>query len=82
MSAGRIALATSVMALSLLAQPAVVAAAPPTVVPSPGYDMRLQESRRARAAEQYMPGYGAPAQVAPRTRRAPERWPSRPRRLY
>ena len=75
-------MAAAVAALGLLTSPAIVLAAPPTVVPSPGYDMRLQESRRARAAEQYMPGYGAPAQVTPRTRRAPERWPSRPRRLY
>ena len=82
MSAGRIALASSVMALSLLVQPAVVEAAPPTVVPSPGYDMRLQESRRARAAEHYAPSYGAPVQVAPRAPRAPDRWKSRPRRLY
>ena len=83
MSAGRIALASSVMALSLLVRPAVVEAAPPTVVPSPGYDLRLQESRRARAAEHYAPSYyGAPVQVAPRATRTPDRWKSRPRRLY
>ncbi|MCK7473469.1 MAG: hypothetical protein MZV49_08030 [Rhodopseudomonas palustris] len=45
------------------------------MVPSPGYDLRLQESRRARAAEHYAPSYyGAPVQVAPRATRTPDRW--------
>lgn len=30
-------------------------AAPPTVVPSPGYDARLQEQRAASAAKVYQP---------------------------
>lgn len=80
MSGSRRALAAAVLAAGLLAPPAMVMAAPPTVVPSPGYDLRLQESRRARAAE---PGYRrAPAEIAPRRQRAPEQWRSRPRRLY
>lgn len=76
-------MAAAVVALGLLTSPAIVRAAPPTVVPSPGYDLRLQESRRARAAEHYAPSYyGAPVKVAPRATRPPDRWKSRPRRLY
>jgi hypothetical protein len=41
-------------------------AAPPTVVPSPGYDARLQESRAARAPTYYEPMLPAPRPVAPR----------------
>ena len=41
---------------SVLARPAM--AAPPTVVPSPGYDARLQEQRAAsRAVEAPKPAY-------------------------
>jgi hypothetical protein len=43
-------------AVSVLAGPAM--AAPPTVVPSPGYDARLQEQRAAaQAAESPKPAY-------------------------
>lgn len=82
---GRIALAACVAGLGLLARPAGVMAAPPTVVPSPGYELRLQESRRARSAEHSYrtPFYQyAPPVAAPRWHRAPERWRSGPRRLY
>jgi hypothetical protein len=42
-------------------------AAPPTVVPSPGYDARLQESRAvSRAPTYYEPVMPAPKPVVPR----------------
>ncbi|MEA2822460.1 MAG: hypothetical protein QOJ86_4464 [Bradyrhizobium sp.] len=39
------------------AVPGPAMAAPPTVVPSPGYDARLQEQRGARAVESPKPAY-------------------------
>ena len=65
MSAGRIALATSVMALSLLAQPAVVAAAPPTVVPLP-----MAPAAPAVAAAMPQPELVAAAGLDPRVMQA------------
>jgi hypothetical protein len=44
----------------------VAHAAPPTVVPSPGYDARLQEQRAAAARAT------APAPVTPRHHRKPK----------
>jgi hypothetical protein len=41
-------------------------AAPPTVVPSPGYDARLQESRGAPRAPAFEPVMPAPKPVVPR----------------
>jgi hypothetical protein len=41
-------------------------AAPPTVVPSPGYDARLQESRAAKSAPAFEPVTPAPKPVVPR----------------
>ncbi|MCA6108919.1 hypothetical protein [Bradyrhizobium cenepequi] len=41
-------------------------AAPPTVVPSPGYDARLQESRAARSVPAFEPFTPAPKPIAPR----------------
>ncbi|WP_027583289.1 hypothetical protein [Bradyrhizobium sp. Ai1a-2] len=40
-------------------------AAPPTVVPSPGYDARLQESRAASRAPTFDPVAPAPKPVVP-----------------
>ena len=41
-------------------------AAPPTVTPSPGYDARLQESRKATTTSDQAPSTPANAPVAPR----------------
>jgi hypothetical protein len=41
---------SAIAALMVAGTLAPVFAAPPTVVPSPGYDARLQESRKAAAA--------------------------------
>lgn len=43
-----------------------VRAAPPTVVPSPGYDARLQEQRAARAAASGETAVNVRKRVAPR----------------
>jgi hypothetical protein len=55
-------------ALMVAGAPAPVLAAPPTVVPSPGYDARLQDSRKAATA-------ASPAVVDP----APSSAPTAPR---
>jgi hypothetical protein len=47
--------------LLLAAAPGRAAAAPPTVVPSPGYDARLQEQRAAMQAAAAPRPYVAPA---------------------
>lgn len=47
--------------LLLAAAPDPAAAAPPTVVPSPGYDARLQEQRAAMQAASAPRTYVAPA---------------------
>jgi hypothetical protein len=47
---------------ALLAASALAHAAPPTVVPSPGYDARLQEQRAAAAK-------ATPPEIAPATPR-------------
>ncbi|MGY4475671.1 hypothetical protein [Bradyrhizobium sp. USDA 3364] len=47
-----------IMLLTLVALTAgPVRAAPPTVVPSPGYDARLQEQRAAAASRSAMPAH-------------------------
>jgi hypothetical protein len=53
---------------ALFATGTMVHAAPPTVVPSPGYDARLQE-QRAAAAKATPP---EAAQVAPRRHKKPK----------
>jgi hypothetical protein len=44
-------------------------AAPPTVVPSPGYDARLQEQRAAQAAQSHRPVYDPAPRRKPRPHR-------------
>ena len=46
----RVCTVSAIAALIVAGTLAPVLAAPPTVVPSPGYDARLQESRKAAAA--------------------------------
>jgi len=65
----RIALAIVALA-TLLGGSAL--AAPPTVTPSPGYDARLQESRKATAATSNQPPTSANAPATP---------PHHPRRI-
>lgn len=43
----KIRLIAGMAAAALCSAPALIQAAPPTVVPSPGYDARLQEQRAA-----------------------------------
>jgi hypothetical protein len=55
------------VAILALAAAAPSRAAPPTAVPSPGYDARLQESRAAsRAPTYYEPVTPGPRPVLPR----------------
>ena len=54
--------AVAILALGLAAPSR---AAPPTVVPSPGYDARLQESRAASRALTFDPVAPAPRPVVP-----------------
>jgi hypothetical protein len=58
--------------LGAMAVPERVSAAPPTVTPSPGYDARLQEQRKANAAT------SAVAPVAPSAHSQRKRHPQRP----
>ncbi|HLZ03045.1 MAG TPA: hypothetical protein VKR55_12940 [Bradyrhizobium sp.] len=61
--------ASAAAALLMVGAVAPAVAAPPTVVPSPGYDARLQESRKAIAA--------TPSVVDP----APTAWAARRRHV-
>ena len=47
-----LAMAAAVVALGAFAAVGPAHAAPPTVVPSPGYDARLQEQRNARVVHE------------------------------
>jgi hypothetical protein len=58
----KVAWAVAIVALGFAAPSR---AAPPTVVPSPGYDARLQESRAASRAPTFDPVAPAPKPVVP-----------------
>lgn len=64
----RIWIALATVMACLLAAP--VQAVPPTVTPSPGYDARLQESRRGSAT---MPLTPAPGLRKAKPRKKPQR---------
>jgi hypothetical protein len=57
----------SVIAAVVLSAP-IARAAPPTVVPSPGYDARLEEQRKAASASASGSTVIQPAPVTPTTR--------------
>lgn len=61
-------ISTALWSVAALALGSVAAshAAPPTVVPSPGYDARLQESRAASRAPAFEPVAPTPKPMVPR----------------